>query len=93
MPDDGIVQIVDTTFNFTGAVGDTITLYKYGIYADVPEDLGKEDEGSTDESTTDESRPPTNPRLRTNPRPLTSPSLREESTKPVESTTESSRPL
>ncbi len=45
MPDDGIVQIVDTTFNFTGAVGDTITLYKYGIYADVPEDLGKEDEG------------------------------------------------
>ena len=41
-------EIIKTTFIFTGAVGDTITLYKYGIYADVPEDLGKEDEGSTD---------------------------------------------
>lgn len=50
MPDDGIIEIVKTTFMFSGAVGDTITIYKYGIYADIPEDLGKESEAPSDES-------------------------------------------
>lgn len=50
VPASGETEIIETKFMFTGDVGDTITIYKYGIYADVPEDLGKEGEASTDES-------------------------------------------
>ena len=44
MPDDGIIECISSTFSFAGAVGDTITLYRWCVASSIPEDLGKEAE-------------------------------------------------
>ena len=55
MPDDGVIECISATFPFTGAVGDTITLYRWCVASSIPEDLGKEAEAW---ATEDESSEP-----------------------------------
>lgn len=44
MPEDGIINIKSANFRVTGAVGDTLTLYRFSVVNTIPEDLGDEAE-------------------------------------------------